>query len=109
MKCLSIADLSDLSQIAIALLTLIVIIVSMWLSVKALREVQTDRKLRQKPYLGFEIGGYHLSVKFVKTGKRIPGINPQYVEKMFPNLPEDAESVRLKEIDKKDGTIDPLF
>lgn len=81
----------------------------MWLSTKALREVQNDRKLRQKPYLGFDTGGFRLPIEFVKAGKRIPGLNPAYVEKMFPNLPDDAESVRLKGIENEDGSIGPRF
>lgn len=82
----SLTQYGELSQIVLTIITFIGIVISMWLSIMALREVQTDRKLRQKPYLGFDIGGFRLSVEFVKAGKSIPGLNPTYVEKMFPNL-----------------------
>jgi hypothetical protein len=60
-----------------------------------LREVQLDRRLRQRPHLAFEPGGYQIPVEFVVAGKRIPGIDPAYVEKVLANLPDKAESVRL--------------
>ena len=81
----------------------------MWLSVKALREVQMDRKLRQKPYLVFETGGFRSPIEFIKAGKSIPGIRPEYVKKMFPNLPTDAESIRLKDLPNEDGSIKPTL
>lgn len=106
---LSLAEFSELSQIILTVVTSIGIVISMWLSIKALREVQSDRKLRQKPYLGFDIGGFRLPIEFVKAGKRIPGLEPTYVEKMFPKLPDDAESVRLKGTENEDGSIGPTF
>jgi len=51
-------DYVAIAQIILPIITLIGIIVSMWLSVKALREVQTDRRLRQMPHLAFEPGGW---------------------------------------------------
>jgi len=109
MSELGLAEYSMLAQILLTVITFIGIITSMWLSVKALKEVQTDRKLRQKPFLGFEPGGHRLSVEFLKVGKTIPGINPEYVQKVFPNLPDDAESVRLKDIPREGGYVEPLF
>jgi hypothetical protein len=106
---LDLTEYSNLSQILLTIITFIGIILSMWLSVKALREVQIDRKLRQKPYLVFETGGFRLPIEFVKAGKRIPGINPSFVEKMFADLPDDAESIRLKVIPNNDGIAEPTF
>jgi hypothetical protein len=102
-------EYSALAQILLTIITFIGIVASMWLSRKALREVQTDRKLRQRPFLGFETGGYQLPIEFVKAGKAIPGINPEYVQKAFPNLPNDAESVRLKDIRNENGSAEILF
>ena len=97
-----------IAQILLTIITFIGIVISLWLSVKALREVQTDRKLRQRPHLAFELGGNILPVEFEKAGRYIPGIDPEYVEKAFPNLPDDAESVRLKGIKNKVGYIEIL-
>lgn len=109
MNELGLAEYSMLAQILLTIITFIGIIISMWLSVKALREVQTDRKLRQKPFLGFEPGGHRLPIEFLKAGKTIPGINPEYVQKVFPDLPDDAESVRLKHIPREGGHVEILL
>jgi hypothetical protein len=92
---LSVQDWGAVAQVAATIITLFGVIGSFWLSVKALREVQTDRKLRQRPHLAFEPGGHKIAVKFVQAGKHIPGVNPAYVAKVFPNLPDNAESVRM--------------
>ncbi len=93
------ANLNDyiaLAQILVPIITLVGIVVSMCLSVKALREVQIDRKLRQMPHLAFDYGGQRLQIEFVKAGRRVSGINPKYAEKLFHNQPKDAESITLK-------------
>lgn len=81
------------------------VIASLFFSIKALREVQNDRRQRQKPHLAFERGGYRYSIKYLKTGMRIPGVNPQVVEKLFANLPDDAESIRLNFNDDDDDEV----
>jgi hypothetical protein len=106
MNDLGLPEYALVAEILLTIITFIGIITSIWLSVKALREVQTDRKMRHMPHLAFETGGHLLYVEFKKVGKRIPGINPKYVEKMFPNLPNDAESVRIKDIKKEDGSVE---
>jgi hypothetical protein len=93
---LSIADWGALFQAGGAVFTTIGVIASLYFSITALRELQRDRRHRQKPHLQFERGGYRYLVEFVKAGKRIPGINPRAVEKYFIDLPDDAESVHLK-------------
>jgi hypothetical protein len=109
MSDLGLNEYSVLAQILVAIVSLVGIITSMWLSIKALREVQTDRKLRQRPYLGFEIGGYDMPVEFRKAGKTIPGIDPDYVRKVFSDMPDDAESIRPKQKEGKDGGFELLF
>lgn len=109
MNNLNLSEYALLAQILLTIITFMGIIASIWLSVRALREVQTDRKLRQMPHLAFEIGGYRLHIEFQKAGKTIPGISPKYVEKMFSNLPDDAESVRMKYREHEDGIIEPQF
>jgi len=89
------ADYGIIAQILLSIITFVGIITSIWLSIRALREVQIDRKMRQRPYLGFEIGGYNLPIELVKAGKTIPGIDPEFVKKLFSDMPEDAESIRI--------------
>jgi hypothetical protein len=86
---------SDVAQVIVGAFTVVGVIGSLFLSTRALREVQRDRELRQAPFLAFEGGGWSKTVKFVRAGKAIPGINPAYAARMFPNLRPDAESVRL--------------
>jgi hypothetical protein len=95
----------SIAQIVTSIISVVGIVTSIWLSTRALREVQTDRKLRQRPFLGFEIGGYDIPIEFQKAGKTIPGIDPEFVKKMFPDIPEDAESVRIKQ--EKDQHASP--
>jgi len=93
------ANLNDyvaLAQILVPIIALVGIAVSMWLSVKALREVQIDRRLRQMPHLAFDYGGQRLPIEFRKIGRRVLGINPRYAEELFHEQPEDAESIDLK-------------
>jgi hypothetical protein len=98
-----------LAQILLSIISFVGIVASIWLSIKTLREVQTDRKLRQKPYLGFEIGGYDIPIEFRRAGKTIPGVDPDFVKRMFPDIPEDAESIRIKQKESKDGSVEMIF
>ena len=97
---------SSIAQIAATIIGFIGIVVSIYLSTKALREVQLDRKLRYTPHLAFEGGGWQLPVEFVKAGRRIPGLNPGMLDLMLADQPDDAESVRLKVKKDKDGFIE---
>ncbi len=106
---MSLADIGTLAQIVLSAITFVGIVVSIWLSIRALREVQIDRKLRQQPYLGFEIGGYDISVEFQKAGRTIPGIDPEFVKKMFPDVPEDAESIRMKQRGTEEEGFEMVF
>lgn len=93
---MDLAEISMIAEIVLSTITFVGIVTSIWLSVRALREVQIDRKLRQRPYLGFDIGGYDVPIEFQKAGRTIPGIDPDYVKRMFPDMPDDAESVRIR-------------
>jgi len=68
----------------------------MWLSVRALREVQKDRKVRQMPHLAFDVGGGSYPIEFVKVGRAVLGIDRECAEEVFSDIPEDAESIDLK-------------
>ncbi len=96
---------TSVAQIVTAIITLIGILTSLFMSIKALREVQRDRHLRQSPYLAFESVGYQIPVEFVKAGRRIPGFNPEFVETAFQEIPEDAESVRVKHQEEANGGL----
>jgi hypothetical protein len=72
MDCEGIKLWVDIAQIATAILTLIGIYGSMHLSIKAIREVEKDRKYSQRPYLLFDMGGHIMGIelkKDFKTGK----------------------------------------
>lgn len=109
MSDLGLTDYGIIAQIVLSIITFVGIVTSIWLSIKALREVQVDRKLRQRPYLGFEIGGHDIPIEFRKAGKTIPGIDPAYVKKVFADMPDDAESVRPRHRENKDGSVELLF
>jgi len=96
MDKLTLNDYAAIAQIVMAIVAFVGIIISITFSIKTLGELQHDRRVRSKPHLAFEPGGYLLDIEFVKAGKKCPGLNPKFVERMFPDLPEDAESVRLK-------------
>lgn len=102
---MNLIEWSSLAQITIAVLMLIGIIVSLYMSTKALRENKFDRQLRQAPYLAFETGGVRMPIEFVIAGKRIPGFNPAFVEMVFNDIPDDAESIRIKHKELPEGGI----
>jgi hypothetical protein len=99
---------SSIAQIGIGLITSIGVIASLYMSGRALRELQIDRHLRQKPFLSFEPGGWRIPVRFVKAGYYVPGINPEFAVKSFGYLPPDAESVRIDEERAKRTNIGKL-
>ena len=105
---MSLNDWSSLAQIVVSLFTAVGVVASLYFSRQALREVQADRRLRQKPHLVFENGGYQYPIKFVKNGPFIPGINPSAAKKLLDHVPEGAESVRLNEKEHEDGSFDSI-
>lgn len=109
MSALDLTDYGMLAEILLSIISFVGIVTSIWLSIKALREVQVDRKLRQRPYLGFEIGGFEIPVEFRRAGRTIPGIDPDYAKKAFANIPDDAESIRPRHKENKDGSVELLF
>ena len=54
----------DITQIATAIITLIGIALSFWISRKTLKEVQRDRVYSQKPFLLFSYGGHVIAITF---------------------------------------------
>lgn len=98
-----------LAQIVLSIISFVGIVTSIWLSIRALREVQIDRKMRQRPYLGFEIGGYNIPVEFQKAGRTVPGIDPDFVKKMLSNIPENAESIRIRPKKSEHGNLETTF
>ncbi|MBI5572047.1 MAG: hypothetical protein HY914_19040 [Desulfomonile tiedjei] len=95
MPTLSLEQWANLARIATALITFVGIVVSVWLSTKALREVQFDRRLRARPHLAFETGGWRLPIRFEEIGHHVIGYDPECLKEVFANLPEDAESIVL--------------
>jgi hypothetical protein len=108
MPDLTLSEWSDLAQVCATVIGFTGIIVSIWLSVRALREVERDRKLRHKPYLAFEQGGHRLPVKFVRGGSFIPGVNRTYADKVLGHLPTDGESVVIAH-PEHEGRIKPIL
>jgi hypothetical protein len=101
----TLSDWSNVAQVATAVVTVLGVLASMYLSVRALREVQMDRRLRHKPYVAFEGGGWVLPLEFKRVGKRIPGMNPLSVEKHFADLSDDAESIQVKGFPRYYGVL----
>ncbi len=89
-------EYATLAQIVTPIIVLVGIVLSMWLSVRALREVQKDRRMRQMPHLAFDVGGGGYPIEFVKAGRADLGIDPKYAEELFRDIPEEAESIHLK-------------
>ncbi|MDH5821969.1 hypothetical protein QFW77_03040 [Luteimonas sp. RD2P54] len=92
---LSLDDWSNIAQILATLVTAAGVLVSLWVAVRTLREVQRDRQLRHRPYLAFQPGGYRLPISFKAIGHRIPGVDPRYLETALAHLPKSKESVVL--------------
>jgi len=105
MAAILLSDWSAIAQVFIAVFTVVGVIASLYFSTKALREVQADRKQKQKPHLAFGLGGYRYPIRFVKAGKTIPGVDQKYVKQVFSDMSENAESVRLDEKKEEDGSI----
>jgi hypothetical protein len=74
------------------LITFVGIVASLYVSVRAIREVTRDRELRHKPYLAFEPGAESLPIEFVRQGRAVPGVDRAYAERALSNIPGDAES-----------------
>lgn len=81
---------------AATIVTGIGVILSIIISIGALREVQKDRRFAARPHLSFEPGGYVVPVEFVRVGRRIPGVDPAAVEAAFPWVGDGAEAVHIK-------------
>ncbi len=82
---------------------------TMFSSIRSLKELHADRQLRLQPFLAFESGGAKYPVRFVRRGKHIPGIEPAAVAAHFPHLSGEAESVDLDcRVDKK-GHVDLIL
>lgn len=76
------------------IITTVGICISFWFSKKTLDQVRKDRMLSQRPYLLFEQGGMADKVVYVKNGRRSPGYNPEIVEMVKKDIPEDAISLQ---------------
>ena len=109
MTQLALSDWAQIAQIVVTIITSLGVVASLWLSRRALAEVQADRDLRHAPFLSFEEGGYRVAVDFERKGKAIPGINPSAVARYFPNLSPTAESVRIAKVEKGDRSVRPAY
>lgn len=88
-------DWANLAQVVATIITSAGVIVSLWASVRAVRESQIDRRLRLSPHLVIDHGGTRYRLRFAKMGRRVPGINPDLASTVLAGLPEDSESVLL--------------
>lgn len=96
-------DLSTTANVLTAAVTLIGVMASLWFSTKALREVQIDRKLRSRPYLSFEPGGYLFPITFKTIGPKLHGKDPIAMKEIFGYLPADGESIVMDDRKSEDG------
>jgi hypothetical protein len=84
-----------ISGIVTAILTLLGVITSLYMSIKAIREVQTDRKLNKAPYLAFEPGGQRHPLEFRKID------DPERIKRIAAK----GENVSLVGLKTDDGKI----
>ncbi len=76
------------------IITAVGIMISFWFSLKTLKEVRKEKVLAQKPYLLFQQGGVSDKAVFIKAGHTSPGFEPEAMQAMKKNVPQDAISVR---------------
>jgi hypothetical protein len=93
----TIADSANIAQLVIATATVISVVAALLATRRTLREVQHDRRLRQAPFLAFEPGGWLVPVKFSETGLAIPGVDREYVRKVFKDLPTPVRTVQIRD------------
>lgn len=70
----------DIAQIITAIVTLIGVGLSFWISRKTLQEIQRDRVVGQRPFLLFDYGGYVSTINF----KKYEGDSNEYIELFWP-------------------------
>ncbi len=83
------AILESISQIAIALLTLVAVITSLYMSIRAIKEVQIDRSVSRAPFLAFKSGGQRHLIEFFT----IP--DDKWYENRLTDI-KNPEHIRLK-------------
>ncbi len=76
------------------IITAVGIMISFWFSLKTLKEVRKEKVLAQKPYLLFQQGGVSDKAVFIKAGHTSPGFEPEAMQAMKKNVPQDAISVQ---------------
>ncbi len=106
MPSLTLIEWGSIAQILITVITAVGVFTSIYISIKALREVQADRKQRQRPHLMFEYGGEEYPIELRKIGKSLPGVDTTYAEKVFSYIPDDAESIDIEQRRDEQGIID---
>jgi hypothetical protein len=84
-----------IAQVASTVVTGVGVVISLYFSRKALQEAAIDRRLRHKPHLVFTPGGYDIPVEFVRAGRVVPGVDPDYAKKELAHIPDNALSVRI--------------
>lgn len=109
MRGLTLTEWAAVAQVIALVVTTAGLMASMYFSLRALREVQLDRRQRQMPHIAFQARGIRMPIRFVQAGPHIPGVNPGYVQKAFPDLPANAESVRMADRHNDDGSVEPIF
>src|SRR5690606_25267227 len=59
-----------------------------------LREVQNDRRDRQRPYVLFNRGGYEVPIEEL-GGVAVPGLNPEFVWTQVGHLAPGSKALKL--------------
>jgi len=109
MPQLTLSEWSAIAQVAATLIGLAGVVISVWIGISTLREVQHDRKLRHRPYLAFEYGGHRIPVEFLAGGPFVPGVSRAYAEKALASLPPKGESVVILRAPGTAGRAKPVF
>ncbi|TQS41795.1 hypothetical protein [Cryptosporangium phraense] len=93
---MQLGTLADVAEVFSALGSLAAVVVAALVANKTLREVRIDRKLRVRPFVAFQMGGEQILIGSRTFRWRIGGLDPDWVEKNFAHIPEDAEVLDLE-------------
>lgn len=92
-----------LTNIFAPIITGVGIFISLYMSIKSIKEIRKDRVNAQKPYLTFVSGGYRDKAIFKEAGKSSPGFNPKYISELFRDQPDKSISIRREFLNSEHG------
>jgi len=88
------AQIAEISQVALTLITAIGLIISLRLGARTLKHMQEERQQDVRPYLVFDLGGQLVRAKF-SDHSGIPGLNPAAIRQFVENKPPGKNRLDL--------------